>query len=117
MFVFAIMALGNRVAFCEASLHLGWDVHEHEACGAEHAHEHEEEAPRESDCEPEFSEAQLTKEKSVPAPAVSDIPFLEANSTVLPVAEQNVFSSSFNLEPPEGLPDRFSRSFTGRFLV
>lgn len=117
LFVFAMLALGTRVAFCEAAFSLGWDIHEHGSCAAEHSHEHDEESPCQGDCESELSEAQPTKGDSVPAPTVLELA-LNASSTVAPsrLSVDRLSPLCFS-DPPDSLPVRSSRSFTGRFLV
>ena len=117
LFVFAMLALGTRVAFCEAALSLGWDVHEHETCAAEHSHGQDEQSPCQEECESELTEAQPTRGNSIPAPLVSEIALnqsLAVAPTCLPV--DRLSSLRFS-DPPDGLPVWLSRSFTGRFLV
>ncbi len=115
--VFAMLALGTQVAFCGGAQSFGWDVHEHEVCAAEHSHEPEEESPCQESCDPELKEAQLAKCDPVPGPTVSEIPSTWAS--LIPVTPRPVDAnrSFLKSEPPDGLPDRLSRSLTGRFLV
>ena len=115
--VFAMLALGTQVPFCGAAQSFGWDVHEHEVCAAEHSHEHEEKSPCQETCDPKLKEAQLAKGEPVPAPTVVEI--TPAHALLAPSESRtaDIHRLSLISEPPDSLPERFSRSFTGRFLV
>ena len=117
LLVFATLALGTRVAFCEATTYFGWDVHGHTHCDTEHSHGHDEPTPCQGDCESDLTEALLAKADPVPGPSVAAIAPVHTVLEPLKPSPADIRLLSLISEPPDGLPERFSRSFTGRFLV